>query len=429
MRCPKCGYNSFDHFDNCKKCGNDLILFKQNYGIKSVLFPVEMNPEEVLADAETAATTADVAVAAATATTAPKPEKTAPATSESDNDDFGFDFMGDTEEDDDLSFDELFEEAPEDEDIEETIEAPKAKEETPDLDDDFGFDPDDESDVEAGSDFSFDDEESESTKNSAASGIEEDPKRPFDLPESPQAVGAPEASHNNLSVKGSAAVVTFETENIEAPTPESQLEIADNYIFEPFEATATIPAATLEVPPQPETAPDLDFDVKPVAITAITAEEETVSIVTAPLDVTTPTVGKRVGAFVYDLVILVTVGICFIVAAEAAMSPEKIRLLPSIDTLIDLSVPYFLVLFFLSFGYFTLFHFLAGQTPGKMLTGTRVETTNGEPLALAQAFLRSVGGLLQLLPAGIGYLVLVSSADKRGWNDKLAGTRVIVIHD
>lgn len=24
MRCPKCGYHSFDYLDNCKKCGSDL---------------------------------------------------------------------------------------------------------------------------------------------------------------------------------------------------------------------------------------------------------------------------------------------------------------------------------------------------------------------------------------------------------------------
>ncbi len=424
MRCPKCGYNSFDHFDSCKKCGNDLILFKQNYGIKSVLFPGEMSPVEISAEAETDATTADVAVAAATATTAPKPAETAPQSSDPDSDDFGFDFMGDTEEDDDLSFDELFEEAPEDEDIEETIEGPKATAEEPELDDDFGFDPDDESDGEAGSDFSFDDEESESTENSADTGIEEDPKRPFDLPESPQVVGAPEDSLNEFCVDDSIQVATFEKE-IEAPAPEEQLEIAENYVFEPIETNEEIYTKTLEAQPEP----DLVFAAQSTAPVEIIETEAPAEVITTTPTVTTPSVSNRVGAFIYDLVILVTVGICFIVAAEAAMSPDKIRLLPSLDTLIDLSVPYFLVLFFLSFGYFTLFHFLAGQTPGKMLTGTRVETTNGEPIAFAQAFLRSVGGLLQLLPAGIGYLLLVSSADKRGWNDKLAGTRVIVIND
>ena len=32
MRCPKCNYVSFDHLDNCKKCGNDLQAVKAELG-------------------------------------------------------------------------------------------------------------------------------------------------------------------------------------------------------------------------------------------------------------------------------------------------------------------------------------------------------------------------------------------------------------
>ena len=109
------------------------------------------------------------------------------------------------------------------------------------------------------------------------------------------------------------------------------------------------------------------------------------------------------------------------------MSSQKSHIFPSLETLVDLSIPYFLVIFFLAFGYFTLFHFLVGQTPGKMLAGLRVETVAGEPLAFAQAFLRSVGGLLQLLPAGLGYLLILMHPERRGWNDQLAGTRVVTL--
>jgi uncharacterized RDD family membrane protein YckC len=112
-----------------------------------------------------------------------------------------------------------------------------------------------------------------------------------------------------------------------------------------------------------------------------------------------------------------------------AMSADASRLFPTVETLIDLSVPYFLVMFFLAFGYFTLFHFLVGQTPGKMLVGIRVETTEGQPLTFGHAFLRSAGGLLQLMPLGLGYLAALFSAEGRGWNDRLAGTRVTNLKD
>lgn len=41
MKCPKCGYNSFEYLEQCKKCSNDLVLFKESTGIRSVLVPVE----------------------------------------------------------------------------------------------------------------------------------------------------------------------------------------------------------------------------------------------------------------------------------------------------------------------------------------------------------------------------------------------------
>jgi len=39
MKCPKCGYNSFEFLDNCKKCGVEVVSFKNNMGILPVVFP------------------------------------------------------------------------------------------------------------------------------------------------------------------------------------------------------------------------------------------------------------------------------------------------------------------------------------------------------------------------------------------------------
>lgn len=39
MKCPKCGYNSFEYLDSCKKCGNDLAAFKTSLGIQAVVMP------------------------------------------------------------------------------------------------------------------------------------------------------------------------------------------------------------------------------------------------------------------------------------------------------------------------------------------------------------------------------------------------------
>ena len=41
MKCPKCGFNSFEYYDNCKKCSGDLISYKHNFSITSLILPLE----------------------------------------------------------------------------------------------------------------------------------------------------------------------------------------------------------------------------------------------------------------------------------------------------------------------------------------------------------------------------------------------------
>ncbi len=491
MRCPKCGYNSFDHLDSCKKCGKDLVEFKQSYGIKSILFPGQMAVDSA-ADEVEFDSVADAAVSAATVGAVAAEAAVADPVSdlggaETDTtgggDDFGFDFMGDSVDDDDLSFDELFEEAPEDEDIEETIEGPKAEQAAAAAEeavegDDFSFDgADEETDLE--DDFGFD-PDADSTEESRDSGTGEGPERPFDLPESSPVVGAPvTVSTAQEELPFTAAVDPVDPAHSIDPIegPAGTEDVVETYVFDddrdPVEPLSMAESAT---PDGEVTVPDPDSrvpsppaaDEPPVGVAGESSEEpvDVVAVPELPLDPpvaermddcdvtaaevtvaespaaalppslapavvagagTSPAVFSSVIAFLCDFAIIAAVAIGFVVAAETAMSAEKGHFLPSFATLVDLSIPYFLVIFFLAFGYFTLFHFLVGQTPGKMLTGLRVETVDGEPLAFAQAFLRSVGGLLQLLPLGLGYLVALANSEHRGWNDRLAGTRVISV--
>ena len=57
MKCPKCGFNSFEYYDSCKKCSSDLIAFKQIHSVTSLVLPLEakekMAAEFRLAESET----------------------------------------------------------------------------------------------------------------------------------------------------------------------------------------------------------------------------------------------------------------------------------------------------------------------------------------------------------------------------------------
>lgn len=37
MKCPKCGYNTFEYLDSCKKCGKELASFKESMGIRPLV--------------------------------------------------------------------------------------------------------------------------------------------------------------------------------------------------------------------------------------------------------------------------------------------------------------------------------------------------------------------------------------------------------
>jgi len=40
MKCPKCGYNSFEYNDICTKCSNDLASYKEKIGIQAIVLPL-----------------------------------------------------------------------------------------------------------------------------------------------------------------------------------------------------------------------------------------------------------------------------------------------------------------------------------------------------------------------------------------------------
>lgn len=41
MKCPKCGFNSFEDSDICKKCSHDLTAHKTTYGLSSIVLQKE----------------------------------------------------------------------------------------------------------------------------------------------------------------------------------------------------------------------------------------------------------------------------------------------------------------------------------------------------------------------------------------------------
>jgi len=488
MKCPKCGFTSFDFLENCKKCGSDLQDHKSKFGLRSLIFPGfrSTEPAPSLID-ETAEEFADAAGA--------------------DSSDFGFDFMSDDEppaEEEDLGGDNelaeslvdtddaaIFDDDPFSANIEDEEDGVLSAEEASAVSAESTAEVVAEDLLEVEDESDFDNWESDSDEELIKSPApEEDPSDPFDFREPAEEMQVPETplpenEQNTFSqaeepfglepISGAAAAVA-EQEAQTAFFPDSDLgdAFASDPVAEqdssddsdsgpgpavadhrPFAGQATDQAPEtdqsglspadepeLEEQPELEDQPErftLDAEAEDLSGAArqplpdLAGEDFLVDTASAefgpdPLEdvVPIPALSARISACLSDLLILAAIFSLFLVVGEMTVpDPQGQRLLPSLATLHNMAVPYFLVLFALCFGYFTLFHFLTGQTPGKMLFRLRVEGVTGDPLLFSQAFLRSTGGLISVLAVGVGYLVAAFNRHGRGWNDLLAGSRLV----
>lgn len=111
---------------------------------------------------------------------------------------------------------------------------------------------------------------------------------------------------------------------------------------------------------------------------------------------------------------------------EIALIRGRVVLFPEEPFPIEVAVlPFFWALFCLPLIYFLMFHWLDGQTVGKMLLRIQVIGENGVPVTFGQAFFRFLGYLLSAIPFGIGFLWAVIDEGGQGWHDKLSQTRVV----
>lgn len=464
MRCPKCGYHSFETLDDCKKCGQDLQEHKGKYriggAIVAPLLAVTRGAQKAVEEP-------------APEFEAPQSSPEKPAASEEDVD-FGFGLMDDEptfetqpavepEVEPELEDAFSFSEAAEDE----SDEPFSAKPDVPDLsaidDADDLFEPAAE---EATVDFHGKPVEPAFDAVDAPQEPEIDDDPMDDLPET-GAIGTMEDDFDDEDLDGINLddLVSFDDEPITAGSTPAVVEEEAEPEIEPEveeEALGSIESDPYEgITEIEDETPEDDAEAEAEAVTTADDEEdlfafddagwrkgrndqslnsqalaEAEAVAVDPATVAGQSLfaldagsngvaglGARIAATAFDLALLILLGAAFLIAGEIAMGKES--LLPPIDALLTLGVYYYLVLFAWFFGYFTLFHFLSGETPGKMLFRIRVETVEGQSLSFSQAFLRSIGGLVSLIGLGLGYLMIMIDRQRRGWNDRIAGTHVV----
>jgi uncharacterized RDD family membrane protein YckC len=432
MKCPKCGYQSFNNLTACKKCGRDLSQERQklNFG-NPVVMPVPVpTPEEPIpaaTEVPAAPTPASVVV-----------QESAPQEDEYELECF-FESIDSLNQEPTPSATSPARQAPTDFKARSTAK-PQASAELPQS-----------NQKSPQGDFLFDeiDSDHDALRLSRTTEPVAEGASPFDdvdtfginwqlpMDEAEITETAPEAREAAREAEAAPPpvipAIEQQTAAEESPLPERDLDqqlgkdftLEDSCGAEPSAATSA--ALSFEVQEElPLTAGKSRMPTELANIAAVFRPDAGQD----PLALGARLLTRRAQAYLADLGLLIGIFALFVCAGEIARSPAaEQRFRFSSDVLLDLATPYFLVFFSLCFGYFTLFHYLSGQTPGKMLFAIRVEADEHADITLAQAFLRCVGGLIALLPAGLGFLSIVLDEEQRGWNDQLAGCRVVMLEE
>ena len=98
--------------------------------------------------------------------------------------------------------------------------------------------------------------------------------------------------------------------------------------------------------------------------------------------------------------------------ASAGLTPLAAAILGSLGFLLGSAV-------------FVLFWALVGQTPGMRFLSIRLEAGGTHEIGFKRGIVRVLALAVALLPAGLGFLAILLSPERRGWHDRIAGTTVV----
>ena len=134
------------------------------------------------------------------------------------------------------------------------------------------------------------------------------------------------------------------------------------------------------------------------------------------------------GSIITIVLILLAViaAVAYFAGAMSGDSHAWVAQMTDPERVTSLTLWFWLFSIVMNIAYFTYFHGSTGRTPGKMLLGLQVVSTDGLPISFGTAFLRSVGYLVSSAVFCLGYIWIGFDKKKQGWHDKIAGTVVII---
>jgi uncharacterized RDD family membrane protein YckC len=143
-------------------------------------------------------------------------------------------------------------------------------------------------------------------------------------------------------------------------------------------------------------------------------EPSTVSSSTTPV-----AASARLVAALVDIVLLGAINgaVIYLTLAMSGLTMADFSVLPILPMITFFAI--------LDGGYLVGFIAASGQTIGKMITGIRVLSDDGQRVSIGTAAIRAAGCGLSLLTAGVGYVPAFLTADGRALQDRISRTRVV----
>lgn len=135
---------------------------------------------------------------------------------------------------------------------------------------------------------------------------------------------------------------------------------------------------------------------------------------------------ERTLAFLFDLAfILLICGFCVLTGFYISGTLPKIQQMDVVKIRSILEVSLGVFFFLLAFFYFTVFHGLCGQTPGKMIFEIMVIDNLGEPPGIERAAFRFLGYIISIFTLFVGFLNMLFDKKRQCLHDKISNTEVI----
>lgn len=126
--------------------------------------------------------------------------------------------------------------------------------------------------------------------------------------------------------------------------------------------------------------------------------------------------GRRLGAMLYDLFLVVAIWVLLAFIAVWLNQGEANE------------TPLFhSVLFVVTFAFFAFCWMRAGMTLGMQAWRLRVQTSQGAPISLVQSLVRFLVACVSLAALGLGYWWILFDGQRRSWSDIASGTQVVVL--